>query len=70
MLLREKLERVRAERRRLYEKRFAEGFAAGFAESYAEGVVEVRRLWVPWYERFKAAEERGEPFNEPPPHKR
>ena len=66
MLLREKLERVRAERRRLYEKRFAEGFAAG----YAEGVVEVRRLWVPWYERFKAAEARGEPFDEPPPHKR
>ena len=62
MLLREKLERVRAERRRLYEERFAEGYAAGVAE--------VRRLWVPWYERFKAARQRGEPFDEPPPHKR
>ena len=79
MLLREKLERVRAERRRaeeerrrLYEEHFAEGFTAGFAESFAEsfaeGVAEVRRLWVPWYERFKAAEERGEPFDEAPPH--
>lgn len=56
MLLREKLERVRAERRRLYEERFA------------EGVAEERRRWMAWYGRFKAAKRRGEPFNEAPPH--
>ena len=74
MLLREKLERVRAERRRaeeerrrLYEERLRiEGHVAG----RNEGLLKERQRWVPWYERFKAAEERGEPFDEPPPHKR
>ena len=49
MLLREKLESVREERR-------------------AEGQIEERRRWMAWYERLKAARQRDEPFDEPPPY--
>ncbi len=52
MLLREKLESVREERR---------------AEGQAEGRAAERNRWEAWYERLEAARERGEPFNEPPP---
>ena len=55
MLLREKLESVREERRRAEEERYAEGFA------------ESQHLWEAWYERLKAAQKRDEPFDEPPP---
>ena len=73
MLLREKLERVRAERRRaeeerrrLYEERLRiEGYVAG----RNEGLLKERQRWVAWYERFEAAQQRGEP-PPPPPHKR
>ncbi len=52
MLLREKLESVREERR-------AEGRAAGRTAE--------RHRWEAWYERFEAARKRGDPFDEPPP---
>ncbi len=55
MLLREKLERVREERR---------------AEGRIEGRASERNRWEAWYERLEAARERGEPFDEPPPPER
>ena len=37
------------------------------AESHAEGRAESHAKWVAWNERRLAAEENGEPFDEPPP---
>lgn len=49
----------------------AEGRAAGRAEGRAEALAEIRaerdREWTAYTARLKAALERGEPFNEPPP---
>ena len=52
--LEEKLERTR-------ERRRAEGRAEGRTEMYAK--------WEAWNRRRTAAEEKGEPFDEPPPSK-
>ena len=45
----------------------AEARAAGRAEGRAEAIAESDREWTAYTERMKAALERGEPFNEPPP---
>lgn len=49
----------------------AEGRAEGRAEVIAEVIAEIRaesdREWTAYTARLKAALERGEPFNEPPP---
>ena len=52
--LEEKLERTR-------ERRRAEGRTEGRTEMYAK--------WEAWNRRRTAAEEKGEPFDEPPPSK-
>ena len=53
---------------------FAEGYAEGFAEGFAKGWTEVapeiariRSAWLSWNERRLDSENKGEPFNEPPP---
>ena len=33
----------------------------------AEGQAQERQLWLDWHRRFIEAQERGLPFNEPPP---
>ena len=46
----------------IIEKHKAEGKEMGLAEADAE--------WEIWYASFRAAQERGEPFDEPPPSRR
>lgn len=45
----------------------AEGRAEGKAEGKAEGRAEVQRGWNEWYRRQVEAQEKGQPFTEPPP---
>ena len=45
---------------RYLRRRFAEGKEEGRAERDAE--------WSAWVERYKAAAEAGQPFEEPPPN--
>lgn len=45
-----------------------DALAAGKAEGRAEGVAERDRQWAAWNNRRIAAEAKGEPFDEPPPH--
>jgi len=49
-------------RKQKYEEAYAEGHAEGRAETY--------RDWENWYERYKDAQEKGIPFDEPPPSRR
>ena len=63
--LREKVEeeemiRARAEGR-------SEGLAEGRSEGRSEGLSEANRKWAEWYRKFKDAQDRNEPFDEPPP---
>ena len=44
-----------------------EGRAEGRIEGRAEGRAEIARLWREWNQRRVAAEQAGEPFNEPTP---
>ena len=37
------------------------------ARDRAEGISVGHQRWVEWYRRLKAAEEKNEPFDEPPP---
>ncbi len=41
--------------------------AEGRAEGQEQGRVEERQVWTDWNRRRMEAEEKGEPFNEPPP---
>ncbi len=45
----------------------AEGRTEGRAEGRVEGRVETHRDWDAWYRRLLEAQEKGEPFDEPPP---
>ena len=52
----------------------AEGYAEGWAEGFAKGKAEVapeiariRSAWLSWNARQLDHENRGEPFDEPPP---
>ena len=45
----------------------AEGHAEGRAEGHAEGQAESNAMWEKWNARRIEAEEKGEPFDEPPP---
>ena len=45
----------------------SEGREEGHAEGRAEGASEANRRWTDWYRRLKEAEEKNEPFDEPPP---
>ena len=51
----------------LAERYLRRRFREGKEEGKAEGKAEANRLWHLWYERLKAAQEEGKPFNEPPP---
>ena len=44
-----------------------EARAEGLAEGRAEGRAEANREWADWYRSKMEADEKGIPFNEPPP---
>ncbi len=44
-----------------------EGREIGRKEGREIGREEVRKAWQAWYERLKAAGDKNEPFDEPPP---
>ena len=60
--LEEKLERTR-------ERRRAEGRVEGRTEGRVEGRTEMYAKWEAWNRRRTVAEEKGDPFAEPPPSK-
>ena len=62
--LEEKLERTR-ERRRAEGR--VEGRTEGRTEGRVEGRTEMYAKWEAWNRRRSAAEEKGDPFDEPPP---
>ena len=39
----------------------------GRAKIRAEGRAETHAAWADWYARWKACQDKGEPFDEPPP---
>ena len=41
--------------------------AEGRSEGLAEGISEANRKWAEWYRNMKEAQEKNEPFDEPPP---
>ena len=45
----------------------AEGIAEGKAEGIAEGKAEIQQQWRGWYQRQAEAQQKGQPFTEPPP---
>ena len=51
----------------LREKVEEEQRAKARAEGKAQGVSEANRRWADWYRRLKEAQEKNEPFDEPPP---
>lgn len=57
----------RQERAAIVEAAKAEGRAEGVAEGKAEGRAEVQQQWRAWYQRQTEAQEKGQPFTEPPP---
>ena len=59
--LREKVEEEQRARDR------AEGRSEGLVEGRTEGISEANQKWAHWYRRLKEAQEKNEPFHEPPP---
>ena len=49
-----------------FEKGFAKGFAKGWADVAPE-MARIRSAWLSWNARRLDHENRGEPFDEPPP---
>ena len=45
----------------------AEGFTEGHAEGLTEGRAEAQSEFDEWYKSWKDAQDRGEPFDDPPP---
>lgn len=68
---REARENSRQERAAIAEAARAEGIAEGRAIGrtigIAEGRAEAQRQWREWYQRQAEAQEKGQPFTEPPP---
>ena len=46
----------------------ARGVAQGKTEGIAQGRAEAQRVWYAWYQRQAEAQEKGQPFTEPPPN--
>lgn len=65
---REARENSRQERVAIADAARAEGIAEGIAEGRAIGRAEAQRVWQAWYLRQVEAQEKGQPFTEPPPN--
>ncbi len=63
--LREKVEEEQRAKARA--EGLSEGREEGRVEGKAQGLSEANRRWTDWYRRLKEAEEKNEPFDEPPP---
>ena len=50
------------------EKGKAQGIEQGIERGRAEARAEVQQQWREWYQRQVEAQEKGQPFTEPPPH--
>ena len=59
--LREKVEEEQLE------KAHSEGVAEGLVAGIDQGATRAHTAWLVWYEKFKEAQKKGEPFDEPPP---
>ena len=49
------------------QKGLEEGIEKGLEEGIEKGLEESDRAWRAWYERMRAAQAEGKPFDEPPP---
>lgn len=49
-------------------KGMAQGVAQGKTTGIAQGRAEAQRVWYAWYLRQTEAQEKGQPFTEPPPN--
>ena len=49
------------------QKRREQAYARGFAKGYAQSIAKCDREWQTWNADRIASEERGEPFDVPPP---
>ena len=52
---------------RYFQERYEAGRRKGIEEGREKGREEVERAWLAWYERMRAAQAEGKPFDEPPP---
>ena len=52
---------------RIRRRAIEQGLRQGLEQGREEGIEENQRLWEAWNERRIQAQERGEPFDEPPP---
>lgn len=69
---------IKAPQDRAYEEGLSRGMREGMREGKEQGIVmgaaEERQRWIEydrrlrdWYRRYKASQDKGEPFDEPPP---
>ena len=54
-------------REKVEEEQRARDRAEGRADGLVEGRAEANQKWAHWYRRLKEAQEKNEPFDEPPP---
>ena len=54
-------------REKVEEEQRARDRAEGRVEGKAQGISEANSKWSDWYHRMKQAQEKNEPFDEPPP---
>ena len=54
-------------REKVEEEQMIRARAEGRSEGRAEGLSEANRKWADWYRKLKEAQEKNEPFDEPPP---
>ena len=53
--------------KRQWAQRASEDEARSEARGEARGAAKMHRLWIEWLSRKEAAENNGQPFDEPPP---
>jgi hypothetical protein len=54
-------------REKVEEEEMIRARAEDRSEGRAEGLLEANRKWADWYRKLKEAQEKNEPFDEPPP---
>ena len=62
-----KLTLTRWLREKVEEEEMIRARAEGRSEGRSEGLSEANRKWAEWYRNMKEAQEKNEPFDEPPP---
>ncbi len=54
-------------REKVEEEQLEKARSEGVAEGLDQGAARNHAAWLVWYDKFKEAQEKGEPFDEPPP---